>query len=289
VNPRPSLASSLVAHYPFDAAPVNNVIVDAAAGGEHPGTNSLATWTADVAGHTGVMLFSSIEPSQISVAPHSEFDSQRGTIAFWMKSPGTSPPGDWGSILFDRRSNVGDVIVMQDDGAIFTQTTGNSGRVSAFSTPGMVNDDNWHHIAYVYDQVPGGSIKLYIDGQLSVSNPISAAWSWDPTRTLEFGKSSDNYWKRFDGYMDDIRIYNRRLSATEIGQIITPTVNGPTLNFSRAGSQLSFSWGELTAVLQENSDITNPNGWVNVAGNPQSPTTITVPTTGMKFYRLRRP
>src|SRR5262249_38707937 len=57
ILPRPSLGASLIARYNFDAAPVNDVIVDSAPGARHPGTNRLATWAASVAGRTGIMQF----------------------------------------------------------------------------------------------------------------------------------------------------------------------------------------------------------------------------------------
>src|SRR5205085_4597396 len=83
VNPRPSLAASLVARYNFDAAPINDVIVDSAPGAKHPGTNRLATWQASASGHNGVMQFSPADPgSQIAVPPHADFNSSKGTIAF---------------------------------------------------------------------------------------------------------------------------------------------------------------------------------------------------------------
>src|SRR5207248_29791 len=101
INPRPSLAASLVARYNFDAAPVNNVIVDSAPGSKHPGTNLLATWVSSVAGRTGVMQFASPDPgSQIVVPPHADFDSSKGAIAFWMKSAGNGDFGDFAAILF---------------------------------------------------------------------------------------------------------------------------------------------------------------------------------------------
>jgi len=255
----------------------------------------LATWVANVDNRAGAMQFVPDPGSQIVVSPHADFDTSRGTIAFWIKSSGANPPGEHGSILFDRRSDVGDVIVMRESdpllaevpGALFVQTYGPA-RVNNFETPDSVSDDQWHHVAYVYDQLAGGKISIYIDGELSHSNTISGPWRWDPEQPLEFGKSHDPYWQRFDGYLDDIRIYNRRLSVAEIAEVMTPGAARPTLNVSRTGNQLTLSWNDPTSVLQEKADLGAAGGWSNVAGNPPSAVQITIPASGNKFYRLQR-
>ena len=286
--PRPSLGASLVARYNFDAAPLNGVIVDTAPGTKHPGTNRLATWAATVVGRNGVMQFSSPAPgSQIAVPPHADFNSTKGTMAFWMKSPGndTSPGnGDFASILFDRRTDNGNVISMVDDGTLYLQAFSHNFHVNQFGTTNTVNDDQWHHVACVYDQGVDGFIRIYIDGQLVASNPNISPWSWDPAEELEFGQSYDGFWRRYDGYLDDVQIYGRILNVSEIAQSM---VLGPTLSVSRAGNQLTLSWPTPGFLLQENSTLTNPGGWSNVPGGSTSPVIVTISSTGNKYYRLK--
>ena len=284
LNPRPSLAASLVARYNFDAAPVNNVIVDTAPGSRHPGTNRLATWGSSVAGHSGVMQFSPVDGSQIVVPPHPDFNSTKGTIAFWMKTSGNDITfGDFAAIIFDRRTDNGDVITMVDDGTLFVQAFSHYFHVNQFATTNTLNDDQWHHVAYLYDQSVNGSIGIYVDGQLAASNPNSGAWAWDPAEEIELGKSYDNYWRRFNGYLDDVQFYNRILSAAEVAQSMTL---GPSISFSRAGNQLTLSWPLTGFVLQENSNLSNPAGWINVPGGATSPVTVTISPSVNKYYRL---
>ncbi len=287
LNPRPPLAQSLVARYNFDAAPVNNVIVDTAPGSKHPGTNALATWTASVAGRSGVMLFSPADPeSQIVVPPYPDFNSSKGTIAFWMKLPGNELTfGNFASIIFERRTGDGDVITMVDDGTLFVQAYSHYFHVNQFATTNTLNDDQWHHVAYIYDQGVNGFIRFYVDGQFAASNPNAGPWSWDPAEEIELGMSHDTYWRRFNGYLDDVQFYNRILNAAEVLQSMTL---GPSISFSRAGNQLTLSWPQTgpTFVLQENSDLTNPLGWSNVPGGNSSPVILTISTAGNSYYRL---
>src|SRR6185436_17080668 len=161
----------------------------------------------------------------IKLAPQAEFNATRGTIAFWMRTAGANGVGSYGAILFDRRANTytgpGDVIVMQDDGRLFVQAgNGSAGGINAFATTTAVNDNQWHHIAYVYDQSATGSIALYVDGTPAGSQNNSAAWSWSTTQEIELGRSYDAFWRRLDGFLDDFRIYNRQLTPAEIMQVV---------------------------------------------------------------------
>src|SRR5205807_2560743 len=82
----------------------------------------------------------------------------------------------------------------------------------------IINNDQWHHVAYVYDQGVYGSIRIYVDGQLAASNPNSAPWSWDPAEEIELGKCHDTFWDRFTGYLDDVQFYGRILSPAVVVQ-----------------------------------------------------------------------
>jgi len=191
--------------------------------------------------------------------------------------------GDYAAILFDRRSSDGDVITLVDDGTIFVQAASHGFHVNAFATTTAVNDDVWHHIAYVYDQGTFGSISIYVDGHLDASNPNTSPWAWDPAEQIELGKSHDGFWRRLDGYLDDVQFYNRILSAAEVAQSMTL---GPSISFSRAGNQLTLSWPLTGFVLQENSNLSNPAGWSNVPGGATSPVTVTISPSVNKYYRL---
>jgi hypothetical protein len=191
----------------------------------HHGFSHATAWTnsfTDSASvtRTGVRKFSASEGGQVTVPADPDFDSTTGTIMFWMQAAAPIPgPGNEAAILFDRRSTTGDVIALDDFGAIFVQAKGAGGASANTTSGGYLPDELWHHVAYVYDQSASGSIKVYVDGVLTIDNPNTIAWSWPADRPLEIGRSHDGYWKRFDGLMDDFRVYNRVLSESEVGQV----------------------------------------------------------------------
>ncbi len=77
-----------------------------------------------------------------------------------------------------------------------------------------INDQKWHFITATFDK--DGYEKIYIDGVFNVQMDISAAASipWSSADNLMFSTSYvGNYFK---GFVDEVRIYNRLLSAEEI-------------------------------------------------------------------------
>lgn len=96
------------------------------------------------------------------------------------------------------------------------------GSATSISVNGPVIDDGlWHYGGWVYDGSVG-EVRLYLDGELvnrqaytldanmNVANPVCIG-GYDNT-------CSDSRFF-FDGLIDDVRIYNRALSTTEVNQL----------------------------------------------------------------------
>ena len=286
-----------VVHFAFDAAPQGEVIVDGSPSANHNGVNVGATWVASQDGRTGVMSFDPNVASQITLAGVPDLNSMRGTIAFWMESPLTTPSPNPYAMLLDRRAmpadgvpvTGGDVIYQLPDGHISDQAeVAARSRANEFSTIANLTDGKWHHVAYVFDQTARGFISFYVDGLLDGTHNNSQSWYWVPDETIELGKSHDAYWSAYGGFLDDFRIYNRVLSTSEIAGLAGVVVS-PTLSFSVAGGKLTLSWSETGFVLQQNIDVANQVGWTNVANGDVSPVVITLPPAGASFYRLKKP
>jgi hypothetical protein len=106
-------------------------------------------------------------------------------------------------------------------GGIMVGLNGNAGyNIRCFAQP---SSGAWHHLAAIYDKTqPGnGQISLYIDGvlQTPLSSPASAqntnAFGNNPLFLFSRGGTQE-----FNaGLMDELRVYSRALSATEIQQL----------------------------------------------------------------------
>ncbi|MEM8535865.1 MAG: LamG domain-containing protein, partial [Chloroflexota bacterium] len=78
-----------------------------------------------------------------------------------------------------------------------------------------VNDGEWHHVAITRDDATN-EIQVFVDGQLSTTGT-----SGDPernSRAWSIGRV-DYSMQSFPGSLDDVRMYNRPLSASEIEQL----------------------------------------------------------------------
>ena len=232
-------AANLVVRFNFDAAPVGNVIVDSKPSGTpHNGVNNSAIWlpaaadtSATPISRSGVMQFvvplNQQPTQQITLAANADFNSMQGTIMFWMRSLGATGPGDGPATLMDRTLitsppnsfATGGNIVQNLDGTVSLVATTNGNSAVTVTSSGSASDDRWHHIAVTYNQNAGGSAAIYLDGVLSGSRTNARAWGWLATQQIELGRSHTNAFRRFNGLLDDFRIYTRVLTDQELAQI----------------------------------------------------------------------
>lgn len=79
---------------------------------------------------------------------------------------------------------------------------------------GNVADGNWHHVAVTYNNADATPYRLYIDGVLSASGTIAATLNTADSK-LVIGQKVDLS-SPFNGSIDEVRVWNRALSSTEI-------------------------------------------------------------------------
>ena len=98
--------------------------------------------------------------------------------------------------------------------------------VRAQTAPNVLRLDEWQHVAFTYDKDAGGTdeVRIYIDGVLAATGDYSAAIS--PTsQPLWIGSAGNPASNLFTGKMDDVRIYNRALSVTEVQRLALTASN----------------------------------------------------------------
>lgn len=83
--------------------------------------------------------------------------------------------------------------------------------------PGPFSRTKWTHAVFTFDRLNAGKAgigKLYLDGKLQ-----GAIQGWDLTLGWDPGKVQLVLAAAYVGYMDDLAVFNRALSATEVTQI----------------------------------------------------------------------
>src|SRR6185503_2745563 len=159
---------------------------------------------------------------------------------------------------------------------------------------GNVQVGTWYHVAGVVDQVDPAarSVRVYIDGQppaFNASTPITsgkpAAWPGYANEAWLLGindPAGGGARYQADGWIDDVRIYTRVLTPTEIqtlangGTVGDPPVPSATApaNVQAQGSvsQITVSWDPVSGATGYNIKRSTSSGTeVQFAVAPASP------------------
>ena len=100
---------------------------------------------------------------------------------------------------------------------------------------GVDVDMHWHHIALTLEQ---GLMTIYVDGILQNSQEVSANTSGNQ---LILGREVGSLGKPFNGHLDDIKVYNRSLSADEINTLYEGDSGKADLTFTPAPDQYGIT------------------------------------------------
>ena len=108
------------------------------------------------------------------------------------------------------------------------------GSGSRTDTTGTVLTANtWHHVVFVFDGNQTGDtnrMKIYVDRVAAAltqgSGAVPATLTASGSATVKIGKFGGSLRRWFNGGIDDVRIYNRSLSSTEVQAIYAQTMTG---------------------------------------------------------------
>jgi hypothetical protein len=192
-----------VASYSFNEG--SGTAVADGSGNSNAGTAANTTWTAS--GKFGSALVFNGSSARVTIP---DSPSLRLTTAMTLEAWVYPAAND---------STWRDVIYKGDDNYYLEGTSNNSGRPGAggtfLATPiygtAALPLNTWSHIALTYDKA---NLRLYVNGTQVASAAATAniATSANP---LQIG--GDNiYGQFFNGRIDEVRVYSRALSASEI-------------------------------------------------------------------------
>src|SRR5207249_2925824 len=99
-----------------------------------------------------------------------------------------------------------------------------------------VNDDTFHHVAVTWTGNPtANGVKLYLDGVL-VGQATATAAITTGSRTLQYGGQHDlPALPKLAGQIDEMHVFNRALSASEVAAISRAGSRGITLGNLASG------------------------------------------------------
>src|SRR3954453_4599985 len=150
------------------------------------------------------------------------------------------------------------VVYIAANGAI-AAAYGDTSSIDGFSTSTFPTTNAWHHFAYTYD---GTTQQLFLDGASAGSAAATTAIGYEK-HPLLIGAGIDNeaLIRCFLGRVDELAIYNRVLSSTEIQTVYgagtfgkcyvaapTPTITGFTPGSGNVGTSVVITGTDFTAV-----------------------------------------
>ncbi len=201
----------LVASYSFNEG-TGTTLVDRTGTG-HTGTITGATWTTQ--GKFGSALTFDGVNDWVTVNDANDLDFTTGmTLEAWV-FPTTSGGGSWRNVLIKERSGgeVFNLYANADTNAPVVYVVSASQPATPLDARGVASLplNTWAHLAVSYD---GTTLRLYVGGNLVGSRAVSSPLLTS-TGVLRFG--GNNVWGEFfAGRIDEVRLYNRALTQTEI-------------------------------------------------------------------------
>ena len=212
--------TGLVAAYSFDEGS-GPTATDVSGSGNH-GTLTGATWTT--AGKFGGALAFNGSSSWVTVpdAPSLDFTTSMTLEAWVYPTKATTwstilmkeQPGDFVYVLYAGASNKPPALFLN----VSTSVSGEHGIVAPGGS--TLPSYAWSHLAGTYD---GITLRLYLNGTLVASQAFTGLIA-PSTGALRLGGDSisGDY---FQGRLDEVRLYNRALSASEIQADMSTPIN----------------------------------------------------------------
>ncbi|MHC4250485.1 MAG: LamG-like jellyroll fold domain-containing protein, partial [Planctomycetota bacterium] len=172
-------------------------------------------------------------------------------------------------IAKDQDSNNLAFVLVAENGTLRCNVKKKAGRRAHQSAseghPTPLASGTWYHIALVMDAQ--SRARLYVNGVPSKAKKMDDR---NNSGSLRIGKPPDKYWGCIKGFIDDVRIYNRALSAAEVVKLAGPKLaksapaGGATSSAGRsAGGAAAGPLGNMApnGGFEEKDDRGFAKGW----------------------------
>jgi len=142
------------------------------------------------------------------------------TISFWVK---LNNHDEYSQRFFQKGQYVNPFQMRMKENKIDATLRTSTGVHHLYSDT-TINIDEWYHVATTYKD---GHQVLYINGQTDTSLECTGSLISNGSNNVMLGICPVSYSSPLDGFMDEIRIYNRELSADEIQALFINNNQGP--------------------------------------------------------------
>ena len=207
ITPTPPGDIGLVAHWKFDEG-AGGTAADSV-GNAHPGTiGGTANW---VAGRVGGALDFDGSTNYVDIQGDNPIVTGTFSLAMWVYARNIPTPDSRMPLANDSWVEGAIHVHIWPETNIFRIDTKNGTDISSNT---VLQADQWYHVAGTLDSA--GESSIYINGVLDNSALGSSMEYFIGPANIGAYQNSSRF---FDGIIDDVRIYNRILSETEIFEL----------------------------------------------------------------------
>jgi len=249
------LQSGLVAHYPFDGD-----ASDVSGNGNNGTVMGGGTFTTDRFGNPNG-AFSSTTTSYVNIPDSASLDLQSAfTLSAWFKMDAVIHA--YSALISKDYATAYSIGIDSGGNGICPAPSGTVRKMRLYvgPYPSVVyfNSDfscnTWYHVAVTFDD-SANQAQLYVDGNLvdTQAMTLSPLINTSPLGIGKDGVHTD----RFVGAIDDVRIYNRVLTSSEIAQLYT------LANTSTTVQDVVATYSTTDQTLTLNATVTSTGGIVN--------------------------
>jgi hypothetical protein len=236
------------------------------------------------------------------------YSSMEFSVALWVKA---SPSGNEGKGIIAKGEGAGgEQFALDVNAGAYRFFVRDGGGAATVYQTSVAPNNNWQHITAVFS-VPLGLVKVYVDGSqvMSGAPPSSLLHS---THEVSVGARQSGYGDydlALNGTIDDVRIYARMLSQSDVTLLYTnalpirllmdqqpqpaaapPVLPGGSATFTAivSGSPIAYQWqhdgvnvpGATNATLVLSSvDASQAGSYILIANNSVNSVTSSVPAT----------
>lgn len=230
-----------------------------------------------VAGQLGTAFDFDGDDDYIEIPHHDSYLMQGGTFSVWFKPDSTS--GRQGLFSKDSTSydTGGHFSVFLDGARVEVRMQSTTQSYYVYSPTGSIDTGTWYHIMFAWGEE---GMALYLDGVLVDDNTYTGGLG---TTSGGIGNYEPivlggNAWQsgdlvatpvkdHFDGTMDDLRIYNERLTESQALEIFNGAIEPSPFQSESIVEDTSGYGDPLTLSITQTDEVTWADGAVTFTGD----------------------
>jgi len=218
------MSDGLVAYYDFNIGKGGIDVFDRSGNGNHGTTSNMDDfdWVTSKTGLGQALDFDGTNDEVRIDDPSNLMDPFRAggtgvfTASMWIKRDTT---GNYDELLHKgNTSNAGWLFIIDQTDADQFEMVFLGVQTYTFNKT-LTDTSSWHHVVFTYDL--SNNANLYFDGEFQQT--IAGSDANVATQDFSIGTRVGGFTRHFDGQLDEVRIYNRALSADEVRRLYNHT------------------------------------------------------------------